>query len=390
MLRHIQKWQSKAIHIELNKHTRHAKEVSTVKLGKRPLIYHMLLALALLIIPSTSGFAATGFSYGEGEAKNKGCLKCHGSQGTVGNSYFIDPVKFGHSTHAKIGCVTCHNEVTANHPNGRQLAHTTKCTECHGDIAAEYSKSPHAKNATCNGCHNPHQVYTPDETSGDLMNKQCTACHESYKIEASHSQWLPQAGLHLTAVPCVTCHSQAENYVVSIYIARRSSSKSNQKLEPANFIELRKLAGNDDLKLLLDKNKDGYISLSELRLFNRNPAYKHLTLKGMITPIKPTHSFRTFDNRWDCTSCHASGPETMQTSYVSFPAKNGTYSQVEVEKGAVLDALHAVPNFYMMGSTRNPALNAIGLLIIAGGMVMPVGHGFLRFLTRKNRQGKGH
>ncbi len=34
-------------------------------------------------------------------------------------------------------------------------------------------------------------------------------------------------------------------------------------------------------------------------------------------------------------------------------------------------------------------MNLLGMAIIAGGMVMPIGHGTLRFLTRKNRQLKG-
>jgi hypothetical protein len=108
-------------------------------------------------------------------------------------------------------------------------------------------------------------------------------------------------------------------------------------------------------------------------------------LKAILTPVKLTHAFQTFDNRWDCTFCHASGPEIMQTSSLSFPEQNGTFRQVPVEKGATLDALHAIPNFYLMGSARNGILNKLGLLIIVGGMVMPVGHGFLRFLSRKNR-----
>ncbi len=40
----------------------------------------------------------------------------------------------------------------------------------------------------------------------------------------------------------------------------------------------------------------------------------------------------------------------------------------------------------MMGATRNASMNLFGLAILAGGLVMPVGHGLLRFLTRKNRQ----
>jgi len=52
----------------------------------------------------------------------------------------------------------------------------------------------------------------------------------------------------------------------------------------------------------------------------------------------------------------------------------------------MLDTLYGTPNFYMTGSTRSAALNIIGLIIICGGFIMPIGHGTLRFLTRKNRQ----
>lgn len=358
-----------------------------MKLDKRT--YVLLLLLALTVIPAAGGSGAVVSSDEAGIGKNQLCLACHGSQGGVEEKYFIDQTRFGHSTHAQVGCVTCHSEITASHPDGRHLTRSTQCADCHASVEAEYAGSPHANNAACNGCHNPHQVYTPEETSGDLMNKQCTAaCHATYRIEASHSRWLPQAGLHLTAVPCITCHSQAENYVVSIYIIHKNGSDPEQRLEPASYTELRKLAGRDDLQPLIDKNQDHYISLTELRMFNSNPAYRHLLLKGMLIPVKPTHSFRTFDNRWDCTSCHVKGPEAMETSYLALPAADGTYAHVAVEKGAVLDALQAVPNFYMTAGTRSAALNGIGLLILVGGMVMPVGHGLMRFLTRKNRRGK--
>jgi hypothetical protein len=75
----------------------------------------------------------------------------------------------------------------------------------------------------------------------------------------------------------------------------------------------------------------------------------------------------------------------MQVSYLAFPEQDGTFQKVAVEKGAVMSALSTLPDFYLMGSTRNGNLNKIGLIIIMGGMIMPVGHGFLRFLSRKNR-----
>jgi hypothetical protein len=218
------------------------------------------------------------------------------------------------------------------------------------------------------------------------MNKQCATCHGKHKITASHAQWLPQTELHLGAIACVTCHSKAESFVTTIYIAKRHGGDPEAKPDLVGFDELSRRAGGEQLQNLIDRNQDNYISLDELRKFNSNPANKDIYLKSVLTPVKPTHTFQTFDNRFDCSFCHTSGPEAMQVSYLAFPERDGTFRKVAVEKGAVMDALHTLPDFYLMGSTRNGMLNKIGLLIIAGGMVMPVGHGFLRFLSRKNRK----
>lgn len=344
--------------------------------------------MGLLLVACIAGRSqATGgdYSFGDSVSKNIACISCHGNQVRVGSQRYINPTNFGHTTHAKFGCTTCHDAVTSNHPDGKPVARTTVCGDCHDDIISQYSASIHGAKATCSGCHNPHRVFSPGEISATGMNKQCGGCHDNIKITASHSKWLPQAELHLGAIACTACHSKAESYVISIYIAKRVGNEPEADLELAGFAELQKRSGNSNLQYLIDRNRDNYISLDELRKFNRNPDNKELYLKAILTPVKPTHSFQTFDNRWDCTFCHASGPEVMQTSYLSFPEQNGTYRQVAVEKGAAMDALRAIPNFYLMGSTRNGLMNKLGLLIIAGGMVMPVGHGLLRFLSRKNR-----
>lgn len=327
---------------------------------------------------------AGNYSFGDSVSKNIACIACHGNQAKVASKNYINPSKFGHTTHAKFGCRTCHDTISSNHPDGTSVALTTGCGDCHGDIVAQYSVSVHGDKASCSGCHNPHSVSSPGEISATGMNEQCAACHENNKIVASHSKWLPQTNLHLGAIACIACHSKAENYIINIYIAKRND-EPEIKLELAGFEELRKRSGSDNMQYLIDRNRDSYISLDELRKFNRDPANKDLYLKAMLKPVKPTHNFQTFDNRWDCSFCHASGPEVMQNSYLSFPEINGTFRQVAVEKGAAMDALRAIPEFYVMGSTRNGLLNKIGFLIIAGGMVMPIGHGFLRFLSRKNR-----
>jgi len=360
-----------------------------VKHGSRSLLTKHSIIMALFIvacIATGNQSRAAEFSFGDGTGKNEACIACHGNQEKVDSKNYINPTSFGHTTHAKFGCTTCHDTIASNHPNGKSVASTTRCDDCHGDIITQYSASIHATKASCSGCHNPHRVFKPGEISAIEMNKQCAGCHDTNKITASHAQWLPQAGVHLGAISCVTCHSKAENYVITIYIAKRADSDPEQKPELASFEELKKRSGSDSIQYLIDRNRDSYISLDELRKFNRDSANQDLYLKAILTPVKPTHSFQTFDNRWDCTFCHASGPEIMQTSYLSFPEQNGTFQQIAVEKGAAMDALHAIPNFYLMGSTRNGLLNKLGLLIIIGGMVMPVGHGFFRFLSRKNRQ----
>jgi len=343
------------------------------------------MALCLMnCIAAVSLTQGGDFSFGDSMSRNNDCIACHGNQAQVSKRNYIDPIKFGHTTHAKFGCKTCHDTISTSHPDGGPVARSTSCGDCHSDIITQYSASIHGDKTPCSGCHNPHAVFSPKEISAVGMNEQCSGCHDNNKIVASHSKWLPQADLHLGAIACIACHSRAENYVINIYIAKRNDTPE-LKLELAGFDELKRRSGNDSLQYLLDKNHDSYISLDELRKFNRDPANKDLFLKAMLTPVKPTHSFQTFDNRWDCSFCHASGPEVMQTSFLSLPEPNGTFRQVSVEKGATMDALRAIPNFYLVGSTRNGLVNKIGLLILAGGMIMPIGHGFLRFLSRKNR-----
>lgn len=346
-------------------------------------------ALAVATFTAAAGGAAAaspGFSFGDTAGKNADCLSCHGDAAKVKGARFIDPVKYAHTNHARIGCPACHDTVVSGHPAGKTTTPKTGCLECHGDIAAAYSRSNHAGKAECSGCHDPHRVNTPTEISGQDINRMCAACHDTYAITASHAKWLPQADLHIRMLPCITCHTGSKNYVIDLYIVKRQGGEPAGKFDVASHGELAKVAGGVEILSLIDTNGDGYVSLAELRNFNRNPAYKELQLFGMMTPEQVTHSFQILDNRRDCTFCHASGPTAMQTSFLAVPLKDGTFRKVAVEKGAVLDALYATPNFYMMGGTRNATLNVVGLVIIAGGLVMPVGHGFLRFLTRKIRK----
>ncbi len=338
----------------------------------------------LLLLPALAMQAPAA-----GAMESADCLGCHGDSSAVGADNVVGAA-FDSTAHAELGCPACHPSVGAGHPDDGQPPGKAACRDCHDDVQAEYAASLHGENAACNDCHNPHNVRGPAEVSGYDMNRQCIACHDGSDMAGSHAEWLPQADLHLGALPCITCHTGSRDYVITLYLSRNGTGEAVGSFRPAAYDELAPMAGEGGLQHLIDGNGDDLVSLEELYAFNRGKTGRELTLQGMMTPENLTHSFQILENRWDCSFCHASGPQAMQTSYVALPEADGSFRRVAVEKGAVLDALYGTPDFYMLGATRSRTLDLVGMAILAGGLVLPVGHGSLRFLTRNNRKGKGH
>lgn len=355
------------------------------------------------------------------------CLECHGDSSIIdegGERLYIDGTQFAGTKHAEDGCGSCHY-VTDDHPDdgikpGKEScdmchedtveellkglhAENAECTDCHDPHAVkglkpssescgmchdeaveEYLKSPHAENAACSDCHSPHTVKSYLVTSGLDKNKQCVTCHD----HVGHSEWLLRNKLHMQATTCISCHTDSKGIVITMYIEKRDGVRPDKKgeIDLATYKDLTQLVGDKEVQSLIDTNGDGSITKAELREFNMNSKYKDVGLWGMLSTETASHGYGIFEDRRDCSFCHAAGPKAMQTCYVAFPNQDGTYNRVAVEEGAVLDFLFATPDFYMVGSTRNDILSIVGLLIIAGGLGAALLHGTFRILTRKNRR----
>lgn len=347
----------------------------------------LLLLLSLLILPGTASAAA------KAGPENERCLICHSDKKILsmgGKHLYVDSSLYAATTHSYIGCKSCHTAISTVHPNDNPKPPKptrATCRECHEPIHAEYAKSLHGAKAACTDCHNPHEVKSPTAISGKDINAKCAKCHDTGKIATTHARWLPQAELHIDSLPCITCHTGSKNYVITLAIQNRKPGVPRGEFKLASHEELSQLLPEgSDLGRIIDRSNDGFISLNDLRAFNSQVRKKEMRLWGMMTPETVSHSYEILDNRWDCSFCHASGPNAMQTSYVAFPDKSGGYTRLAVEKGAILDILNGTPDFYMMGATRSTILNIIGALIIAGGLMMPITHGTFRLLTRKNRK----
>lgn len=344
----------------------------------------VLLLLTVFMLSATAGSAAP--------PDNEQCMRCH-SRSTItskaGSNVYIDPVRFAATTHAIVGCTTCHDRVSPGHPHDGYAPAKAVCGDCHAPVSKEYSQSLHGPKAGCTGCHDPHEVRLPMFLSGEDLNSKCAKCHDTRKTIQSHTKWLPQADLHIDSLPCITCHTGSKDYVITMSIQSRKPG-SGSDFKNATYEELAALTTGTEISRVIDQNGDNLVSLQELRDFNHRLRGMNMRLWGMMTPEVVTHTYQILDNRWDCTFCHASGPRAMQKSFIAFPEKNGGYARVVVEKGAILDILYGTPDFYMLGTTRSTALNIIGGLIVAAGLAVPIGHGFIRFLTRRNRKEDDH
>lgn len=346
----------------------------------------LLLALTFFLPLTAAAQSAIG-------PENERCLICHTDKRIIKmgrKELYIDSSVYAATTHSYIGCRSCHTAISEVHPNDNpKPPRPTRatCRECHQPIHAEYARSLHGSKASCTDCHNPHAVKTPLSISGKDINAMCAKCHGVKKIVKTHTRWLPQADLHIDALPCITCHTGSRNYVITMAIQTRKPGDPTGGYRMATHDELaRLLPEGSELGALIDRNRDRFISLDDLRAFNSQVRRKEMRLWGMMTPEVVSHNYDILDNRWDCSFCHASGPGAMQTSYVAFPDKSGGYTRIKVERGAILDILNGTPDFYMMGATRSTILNIIGALIIAAGLMMPIGHGTFRLLTRARRR----
>jgi len=339
-----------------------------------------ILLAAVLLSPPAAPAAGAGTNH---------CMTCHGEKAVMnkGAHLYIDPVKYELTTHSHIGCVACHDNVTKRHPADGVRPSRAKCQECHSSVFAEYNHSSHSQYAGCTDCHKPHAVRPLLAVSSRDINSQCAKCHEYSQTVKSHSKWLPRAALHIDDLPCITCHTGSENYVITLYMATRATGSPLGGFNLTDFDDLRPfLSVGKNAGTMIDSDGDGAISVSELKKFNTNSRYRNISLLGTMMPEVVTHSYQILNNRWDCTFCHVSGARAQQMSYLAFPEQDGAYSRMEVEKGAIMDILYGTPDFYMIGFTRSNTLSIIGGLIAAAGLMVPIVHGTLRFFTRNRRK----
>ena len=252
----------------------------------------------LLIMPVALLFAHTAF----GARENGACLHCHGEpsiikKGSMG--LYLDRVRFNDSSHQAVGCASCHATVSDAHPYDGNKPSRVSCQECHDSIASEYGRSVHAKNAQCVDCHNPHRSRKLNFVSGVDVNEMCAKCHGLPQTVQTHGKWLPEASLHLGALPCITCHTGSQSYFINLFIEKEDGAG---RFNLATYEELGRHTGENGIPSLIDLNGDHFISEPEMREFNTKVRRDGMRLRGVMMPEVMSHRFQILKNLFKCTT----------------------------------------------------------------------------------------
>jgi len=360
-----------------------------------------------LRIPIVAASLAAGlmFTAPAGAALSDGdnaCLGCHAQEGMSKAfdkgeplALRVDGAAFEASVHAPLGCAACHADVDLKtHPGAGKafesarafsLAQGAVCQQCHEEAFKQYSGSVHARriaegNAlapTCTGCHGTHAV-TPR-----TAYQTCVSCH-SAALEA-HRKWLPNAALHHEVVSCAACHAPAALRMVDLrlfdpatraWVAERPGEPWFEKMARAAD------AGGDGL--------DAREMLALLKKINPEGAAVTKTFRGRIELRDNVEAHRLSDKSaaiHACDGCHREGAEPFRNVTVSVSGPDGRPLRYAAKPEVLSTAFAAasLPEFYAIGGTRGPLLDALFVLALLGGAGFPLGHLAVRWLLRKYR-----
>lgn len=92
----------------------------------------------------------------------------------------------------------------------------------------------------------------------------------------------------------------------------------------------------------------------------------------------------------ECEECHTSGSNFFKTVTVAIVKADGRLKEYKVQPEVLgsMISLASLKNFYVLGSTRLKILDWIGILMVFGGMSVPLLHITFRILTSPIREAK--
>jgi len=286
-------------------------------------------------------------------------------------------------------CTDCHGSHFVSPVATLETIAGVPCRRCHQEIFDSYSKSMHglARGAMghleapiCADCHQSHRVQAASWT--ERFKAACLSCHHG--TEEAHGAWLPNAGLHLGAVACPSCHAPKAQRRIDLVLFDRAEGRPVTDNDLRAHFGKENAAGADgggrapgaeDLwQYIRETNQDRegspIVLAGQLEVRTGLEAHQMTTKGGAVSA---------------CPSCHLVGAEAFETVTMSLVESDGHVRHVLIDDDVLGSAasVGSLGGFYALGSTRIRILDILLILAVLGGMSVPAVHMTARLLARQ-------
>lgn len=326
---------------------------------------------------------------------NEVCRKCHETNYQQYEGSIHSSLVHGGSDQAPL-CSDCHSAHAIERMDVFQAETGMPCKRCHEDVYTAYRESVHGsarltgnvirdehiQAPICSDCHSAHQVTAME--IGDVLRGQCFGCHEN--VPLLHTQWLPNAELHLDVVSCAVCHAPFAKHRFDFHFYD-NETKAPVGLQE-NFAEFEQ-------QFAALEEHDGHVDpLAVWKLVEEsNKAAKtNVTLRGRLE-VKSgiwAHQIapKSFAVR-TCDSCHLAGHRQRMGITVSVPEQSGKVRTFETSRESLgtVGEIRTMSDFYEMGGSRNKLLDLMFLMALAAGIAIPIGHFTLGRMIKEKLEG---
>jgi predicted CXXCH cytochrome family protein len=287
-------------------------------------------------------------------------------------------------------CTDCHGSHSVGHKAMLETLSGAPCRKCHEGIFEAYKGSVHgiakinAKGTAplCSSCHYAHEV-KPALVSRSPKDT-CIGCHKN--AADTHSLWLPNSGIHLDTVACTACHvSEAEN---KVYL---HLTDSDGTIVPEHKVKEYLGKGYEVLTSRKQSRIEGQQLWSMYRTLGDSGS--NVAIKGTIgiQDCKISHNIAPKAKALrQCDSCHNANSNFFKNVSMAVISKDGQENFYNLNP-VVLNSMFAIlplNQFYVLGSTRLKILDILGVLMVIGGISVPIAHITLRILTSPIREAR--
>ncbi|HSB30933.1 MAG TPA: multiheme c-type cytochrome [Candidatus Sulfobium mesophilum] len=328
-------------------------------------------------------------------AVSAACNKCHADKyKAVSESIHYKLISEG-NLKAPV-CTDCHGFHAVGPKSTYETMSGVPCKKCHDDIFKIYSKSVHGvakakgqHNAPlCSSCHFAHDVKVSAMT--EKVKGACLGCHKD--AEAKHTKWLPNASLHLSAISCAACHSPGSGKGIYLKLYDQETGKA---FTEEQMVKILGTTG-EGLSQKIDPHGDGIESDELWRLvsrMNEKGTNAKVTFIGKmdVSNVSEAHQLSYKKNAVkECENCHSQESDFFKNVTVAVVKADGRLIRHKA-KSEVLGSMFSLltlKQFYVLGSTRLKGLDWLGIVMVFGGIAVPIAHITLRILTSPIREAK--